>query len=81
MGGQRVGLICFDVGCPDYLRPLLRFIGDELAEVGGRACKGYTCHFGKTYALGWALARSPNFLRQDQMSNLTTRDFIIITVA
>jgi hypothetical protein len=28
-----------DVGRPDHLGPLLGFRGDELAEVGGRACK------------------------------------------
>jgi hypothetical protein len=29
-------LVRFDVGCPDHLAPLLGFIGDELAEFGGR---------------------------------------------
>ena len=27
--------LCLDVGRPDHLAPLLGFIGDELAEVGG----------------------------------------------
>src|SRR6516225_4847552 len=33
------GSLWLDVGRPDNLAPLLRFIGDQLAEVGGRARK------------------------------------------
>jgi hypothetical protein len=29
-------LFRLDVGCPDYLAPLLGFVGDELAKTGGR---------------------------------------------
>ena len=33
---SRAALVRFNVGCPDHLAPLLGFIGDELAEFGGR---------------------------------------------
>ncbi len=36
-----------DMGRADHLGPLLGFIGDELAEVGGRARKGRTAKLGK----------------------------------
>ena len=29
------GSLCLDVGRPDHLAPLLGFVGDKLAEVGG----------------------------------------------
>ena len=32
----RAGLIHHNVGCWDYLTPLLRFLRNELSEVGGR---------------------------------------------
>ena len=31
--------VCLDVEGPNDVAPLLRFVGDELAEVGGRARK------------------------------------------
>ena len=34
---RRFGLFRLDVGCSDHFTPLLRFVGDELAEVGRRA--------------------------------------------
>src|SRR5262249_46714520 len=34
---SRAGLLRLDVGGPDHLAPLLGLVGDELAEVGGRA--------------------------------------------
>jgi hypothetical protein len=34
-----LGSLGFDVGRPDHLAPLLGFVRDELAEVGGRAYK------------------------------------------
>ena len=33
------GLGGSDVSLPDHLGPLFGFVGDELSEVGGRACK------------------------------------------
>ena len=39
IGAVAIGLLRFDVRRPDYLAPLLGFVGDELAEVGGRARK------------------------------------------
>jgi hypothetical protein len=33
------GLFRLDVGSPDHLTPLLSLFGNELTEVGGRACK------------------------------------------
>jgi hypothetical protein len=35
----RIRLVRLDVGRPDHLAPLLGILGDELAEVGGRARK------------------------------------------
>jgi hypothetical protein len=36
IGGSRIAAsVRLDVGCPDHLAPLLGFIGDQLAEVGG----------------------------------------------
>ena len=35
-----------DVGRPDHLAPLLGLLGDELAEVGGRACKYHAAEIG-----------------------------------
>jgi hypothetical protein len=32
-------LVYLDVGCSDYLTPLLHFFGNEFAEVGGRERK------------------------------------------
>jgi hypothetical protein len=32
----RLLLLRLDVSCPDHLGPFLGFVGDELAEVGGR---------------------------------------------
>ena len=29
----------FNVGCADNFAPFLRFVGDELAEIGGRTCE------------------------------------------
>src|SRR5215468_10822553 len=34
-----------DVEGPDHLAPLVGLFGDELTEVGGRACKQYAAHF------------------------------------
>src|SRR5262245_10449865 len=36
-----------DVGRPDHLAPLLGFVGDELAEIGGRADKRRASKVGK----------------------------------
>src|SRR5262245_29176582 len=36
-----------DVSGPDYLAPFLGFVGDELAEVGGRARKRRAAQVGK----------------------------------
>src|SRR4029453_6262014 len=36
-----------DVGRPDHLGPLLGFVGDELAEIGGRADKRRASKVGK----------------------------------
>ena len=38
-GREGHGLLRLDVGRPDHLAPFLGFVGDELAEVGGRAGK------------------------------------------
>src|SRR5262249_24469448 len=38
----------FDVEGPDHLGPLLRFVGDELAEIGGQARKHRTAFFSET---------------------------------
>src|SRR5262245_62052175 len=35
----RLALLRLYVGRPDYLRPLLGFVSDEFAEIGGRAHK------------------------------------------
>ena len=40
-------LLHFDVGSQDHLRPLLGLLGDELAEVGGRAWKHRCAHVGE----------------------------------
>src|SRR5262249_59322406 len=40
------GSLRLDVGRPDYLAPLLGFLCDELAEVGGRARKYFTTEVG-----------------------------------
>src|SRR5262249_61121644 len=40
------GSLRLDVGRPDYLAPLLGFLCDELAEVGGRARKYLATEFG-----------------------------------
>src|SRR5262245_50349794 len=42
-----LGLFCFDVGCADHLRPLLRFVGNEPSEVGRRADKRCASKVGK----------------------------------
>src|SRR5215831_19038672 len=34
-----------DVEGPDHLAPLVGLFGEELTEVGGRACKQYAAHF------------------------------------
>ena len=36
ISGSQSALLRLDVGRPDHLAPLLSFVGDELAEVGGR---------------------------------------------
>src|SRR5262249_22938216 len=36
IGATRMALFGLDVGRPDHLAPLLGFVGDELAKVGGR---------------------------------------------
>src|SRR5580704_11214639 len=36
-GRAERALLRLDIGRPDHLAPLLGFVGDELAEVGGRA--------------------------------------------
>ena len=41
------GLVRLDVGPPDHLAPLLGFLGDQLAEVGGRARKRPASQVGK----------------------------------
>src|SRR5215813_3276455 len=33
---ERAALLRLDVACPDHLAPLLGFVGDQLAKVGGR---------------------------------------------
>src|SRR5262245_54398196 len=38
-GACGIGSLRLDVGRPDHLGPLLGLVGDELAEVGGRARK------------------------------------------
>src|SRR5262249_41617607 len=42
------GSFRLDVGGPEHLAPLLRFVGDELAEIGGRARKHRTAFFSET---------------------------------
>ena len=42
-----MGLLHPDVGRPDHLAPFLCFIGDELAEVGGRLRKHGAAQFGE----------------------------------
>ena len=46
-GMSRAGLLRLDVGGPDHLAPLLGLVGDELAEVGGRADKRCASQVGK----------------------------------
>ena len=41
------GSLRLDVGRPDHLAPLLGFVGDELAEVGGRARKRRAAEVGE----------------------------------
>ena len=41
------GSVRLDVGRPDHLGPLLGFVDDELAEVGGRAREHRTTRVGK----------------------------------
>src|SRR5262245_841216 len=41
-------LLGLDVGRPDHLGPLLRFVGDELAEVGRRTLKDRYAQGGKS---------------------------------
>src|SRR5215471_19998193 len=41
------GLLWLDVGRPDHLAPLLGFVGNEFAEVGGRASKHTDAHVGE----------------------------------
>ena len=35
-----------DVGGPDHLAPFLGFVGDELAEIGGRECEHVATEIG-----------------------------------
>src|SRR5262245_43410928 len=44
---ETAGSICLDAHEPDHLAPLLGFVGDVLAEVGGRADKRRGSHVGK----------------------------------
>ena len=43
------GLLGLDVGRPDHLAPLLGFVGDELAKVGGRASDHRAAEVGKPH--------------------------------
>jgi hypothetical protein len=40
--------ICLDVSRADHFAPFLRFIGDELAEIGRRACNRNAAEVGET---------------------------------
>src|SRR5215831_1400564 len=45
--GGRTALLRIDVGRPDHLAPFLGLVGDELAEVHGRACEYRAAQVGK----------------------------------
>ena len=47
MSSERCASLRLDVGRPDHLAPLLGFVGDELAEVGGRKREHVATQFGK----------------------------------
>src|SRR5271170_5892893 len=47
MSGRRALLFRLDVGRPDHLAPLLRFIRDELAKIGRRQRERRAPEFGK----------------------------------
>src|SRR5262249_48836802 len=42
-----IASVCLDIGRSDHLAPLLGFVGDELAEVAGRARKHSATKVGK----------------------------------
>jgi hypothetical protein len=42
------GSLCLDVEGPDHVAPLLRFVGDELAEIGWRTLKDRCAQGGKS---------------------------------
>jgi hypothetical protein len=61
-GGQKKqgfvdrSLLRLDVGRPDHLGPLLGFVGDERAELGGRAHQRRAAEFGEPrldLGIGW----------------------------
>ena len=49
----KMGLLCFDVGTSDHLRPLLGFVGDKLPEISWRAGKDGVALSGKNSPELW----------------------------
>src|SRR5262249_19320977 len=70
-GRSQLALLHLDVGRPDYLAPLLGIVGDEFAEVGGRARERLAPQVGKPRLhLGIGEARVD--LRVELVANAST---------
>jgi hypothetical protein len=65
------GSLRLDVGRPDYLSPLVRFVSDELAEVGGRAWKCGGAPLGKP-RLDFGIGEARVDLRVELVANAST---------
>jgi|307.fasta_scaffold21668_2 hypothetical protein len=70
-GRSQLALLHLDVGRPDHLAPLLGIVGDEFAEVGGRARERLAPQVGKPRLhLGIGEARVD--LRVELVANAST---------
>src|SRR5262249_1724793 len=61
MGISPLGSVRLDVGCPDHLGPLLSFILDELAKVGGRTSNHHATHIDELGLHFWVCERCVDF--------------------